>query len=776
MFRLTAALLPLLLLAFLEVCLRVMGVGFSSAFFLNERRGGIDVLTDNPRFGHRFFPPSMARTPEPVVISARKSPGTIRVLVFGESAAMGDPEPAFGLPRMLQAMLEESFPSNRFEVINVAMTAINSHVIREIAEDCAGLDADVWVLYIGNNEVVGPFGSGTVFGRQVPSLAFIRLSLWLKEFRFVQWLATRDTAPGAEWGGMEMFLKQQVSRDDPRMATVYAHFERNFRDIIRMGRRAGAVVVASTVAVNLKDCPPFASGELPAAQANTYSNALAASEAGRWSAAAPLWQELAQAQPTFAEAHYQLARAALALGSNSLAAERFQLALDHDRLRFRADSEINRRIRVASEQEGAALVDLPAALAREDTNGIPGHADFYEHVHFTFAGNYRAARAMLPNIVRALGSKLPASLPPPSLERGAERLAWTPWDQAEVLAEILTRLKNPPFTAQFGHAARLASWRSQLDQTRALLTPPEFTRSAEAYRRAIARAPRDWVLRENYSRLLEANGRPAEALEQMRLVADQLPHDIEVLHRLANLLDAAGRSDEAVAHFRRALLRNPRSLELRHGLAMAYANLGQALEAETQYREALRLKPSFTEARINLGLLLARTGRTNEAIAEYRQALAQDTDSAAAHVNLGRLLNATGQRDAALHHYRAALRINPQHAVAHMNLGSLLTTSDPGAAVIHLREALRAQPDFAEAHLALAVQLAKQEATEAETHFQAALRLRASWVDAQFNYGAFLANQRRFAEAQTQFREVLKQQPEHPLARPFLERLQRTSK
>jgi hypothetical protein len=48
------------------------------------------------------------------------------------------------------------FPGWLVEVINTAMTAINSHVIREIAKDCVRLGADFWVVYAGNNEVVGP--------------------------------------------------------------------------------------------------------------------------------------------------------------------------------------------------------------------------------------------------------------------------------------------------------------------------------------------------------------------------------------------------------------------------------------------------------------------------------------------------------------------------------------------------------------------------------------------------------------------------------------------
>ena len=51
------------------------------------------------------------------------------------------------------------------------MTGINSHVILPLARDCEEARADVWVIYMGNNEVVGPFGAGTVFGSQTTAAA-----------------------------------------------------------------------------------------------------------------------------------------------------------------------------------------------------------------------------------------------------------------------------------------------------------------------------------------------------------------------------------------------------------------------------------------------------------------------------------------------------------------------------------------------------------------------------------------------------------------------------
>jgi hypothetical protein len=66
---------------------------------------------------------------------------------------MGDPEPAFGFPRVLQVLLRERL-RKPVEVVNVAVTAINSHVIHDIAQDCKRLQGDLWIIYMGNNEAM----------------------------------------------------------------------------------------------------------------------------------------------------------------------------------------------------------------------------------------------------------------------------------------------------------------------------------------------------------------------------------------------------------------------------------------------------------------------------------------------------------------------------------------------------------------------------------------------------------------------------------------------
>ncbi len=227
---------PLALLGTLELVLRLTGFGHPTGFLLASQVGGKKVLTQNNQFGWRFFGAAMARMPEPFCLPEVKGSNTVRVIVFGESAALGDPQPRFGLPRMLQAMLELRYPGTCFEVVNAGIVAINSNVILPIARDCCGANADIWVIYMGNNEVVGPFGAGTVFGQQAPPLPLIRASLALKTTRIGQLIDSlraevRKPPPDkSEWGGMEMFLNQQV-----RMATrAWKRFMITFREILRI--------------------------------------------------------------------------------------------------------------------------------------------------------------------------------------------------------------------------------------------------------------------------------------------------------------------------------------------------------------------------------------------------------------------------------------------------------------------------------------------------------------------------------------------------------------
>ncbi|MFM7982023.1 MAG: hypothetical protein ACKPKO_22160, partial [Candidatus Fonsibacter sp.] len=67
------------------------GYGHETDFLLERTVNGRRVFTDNPKFAHRFFPARIARSPQTLLVEPEKPAGVIRVVVLGESAALGDP-------------------------------------------------------------------------------------------------------------------------------------------------------------------------------------------------------------------------------------------------------------------------------------------------------------------------------------------------------------------------------------------------------------------------------------------------------------------------------------------------------------------------------------------------------------------------------------------------------------------------------------------------------------------------------------------------------------
>src|SRR5436190_6717033 len=148
-------------------------------------------------------------------MKAKKPAGTYRIFILGESAALGDPRPAYGAGRYLQALLRERFPGTELEVVCVAMTAINSHALVPIARECARHQGDVWLVYMGNNEMVGPFGATKVFGSKSPPAWQVRLVVGAQRWRVGQLVMALGRnflggSKGASWGGMQMFLENRV--------------------------------------------------------------------------------------------------------------------------------------------------------------------------------------------------------------------------------------------------------------------------------------------------------------------------------------------------------------------------------------------------------------------------------------------------------------------------------------------------------------------------------------------------------------------------------------
>jgi tetratricopeptide (TPR) repeat protein len=656
LFGLIAALgIPLTLFLLLEGVLRVAGYGYPTGFFLRREINGRECWVENPQFGRRFFPSAAMRTPNPLAIPIHKPTNAIRIFVLGESAALGDPLPRFGFSRMLDRLLQARFPGRQFEVVNVAMTAINSHVILPIARDCARREGDLWIVYMGNNEVVGPFGPGTVLGPERVSGAIIRANLALKRTRVGQLFDAalerlRSPDQPQYWKGMELMAERKVRRDDPRMAGVYGNFQRNLEAILRTGTQAGVPILLSTVGVNLRDCPPFASlprGHPGADQAaiskQAYEAALAFEAEGKWLEAASQYEAILKSDSASPELHYRLARSLAALGRVAEARDHFQRAADEDALRFRADSEVNRIVRhSASNWPGRVvrLLDAEEVFAHNATNGIPGDESFYEHVHMTPKGNYLLARAAADEVARLLsldgsrngessGTNAPA-VTWLSQSECEDHLGYTSWNHSQALRVVLDRMQFAPFPGTIDHADRLRKLRVHVESLVSQQSPAAFQMQAEQVRRAVAAHPDDWELRENLGLLLSFARDMPGAQEQLQAAIRLMPHAPSAHFSLAGVLALQGRHDEAIRHYRECLRLKPDDFHAWMRMGIVEIERRNFAESASHLRAALRAKPDSVAARMYLGGALLQLQQRAEAQTQFREVLKIEPNNAEA--------------------------------------------------------------------------------------------------------------------------------------------------
>lgn len=717
LFRLIALSLPFLALALVELGLRLADYGYDPAFFkIAHTATGEKFLINNDAFTRRFFPPELARWPGTFRLAAEKPAAVQRLFIFGESAAMGDPQPSVGASRYLEILLREKFPQQKFEIVNLGITAINSHVIRPIAQDVAARgQGDIWLVYMGNNEMVGPFGAATVFGSRAPPLAAVRGNLAIQQTRIgqlaVSWLRRLGGKPkNAMWGGMKMFLQNQIPPDDARRETVYQNFDRNLRDILELGRDSGAKIVLSTVAVNLRDCPPFgslANSNLPAGDQTQFNADFA--EGVRLQTAQPALAERKFAQAAnldakFAEVQFRWAQSLLATTNLPTAREHFQAACDVDALPFRADTRINATIRtLATNLSGSDLVlcDAETVLKTATPDGIAGDESFFEHVHFNFDGNYRLARAWAEKIATVLPETVRRQATPDwaSQETCERGFGLSDWNRMFVYSSVISRMGQPPLAMHFNNAARVAVLQQQLTALRQRLTQTNAIAAANAdFLAALTRAPADNFLHENYGNFLEAIGETKGALAEYLKLTELLPHDFYGCLQAGRLLREAGRLSEAEPLLRRAVAQRAALPEPWFELGKAVAAQGNFSEALDCFTRAAQMRASDGSYLMHQAMALGKLNRHPEAIQVYRTALRLYGDSWEGHFELAGELAVTGEVAESIKEYLTTVQLNPRHAITRVNLGVMLVRQNRfDEAVQQLEIALSLDPNNAAA-------------------------------------------------------------------------------
>ncbi len=669
LFAAAAVMLPFVLLAALELALRLAGVAAREPLFVPVD-GFEDWRVQNERVAARYFPRGASL---PTGLSDVFRPGvpgdsTLRIVVQGGSSAAGYPYfygAAFS--RMLALLLENAVPEGRVEVINTGLSAVNSYTLLDFAPEIVAIRPHAVLIYAGHNEFYGVLGVGSsqTLGRS-PSL--VNFYLDLQRLRTVRLLerGIRGTMslvsggdsgpadgnsdgrsggrrPGADPAARTTLMERMVGEQRiPLSSDTYQaglnQFSHNLERLIRTYTEAGIPVFVSTIASNEGDMPPF---ENAVADEEAYTaavrQALRAVSAASDEALNAL-TELIRQEPDGALAFY--ARGLLHRRGGRMADARrdFVAARDRDALRFRASSDANEIIQRVGRLSGATVVDGEAALRAASTGSVIGSQFMLEHLHPNVDGYFVLADAFR----RALMSEVAngaVRLPEP-FQNGVAALS----DDHPAVRSWRDNIAATPLDRRFG-AFRLlqlqANWPFQEPGVGAFRDTLVARTMVDSLALPVFRGEMSW--QEGTSRLSRRYaelGFDAEAVRAARALQMQFPFLPGPNAELGARYAAANLARRALDYYRKA-----RDIEETPELLVAIGNthiaLGDGQAAEAAFVRALALRPSHEDATIRLAALLAASGRGAQAVERLRRDVDTYPDHGRARAILQRLSGAS---------------------------------------------------------------------------------------------------------------------------------------
>lgn len=407
-----AALLPLLLIAAIEILLRLAGAGGDPPLFrkVGATDRGTLFVTERARAASYFVvaPERMSPMEQNTFLMPKPTNG-LRIVVVGESAARGYPQPmAFAASSFLRELLAECRPDRAVEVLNLSCTAVASFPVMDIGLQALRCQPDALVVYAGNNEFYGTYGVASS-RRLGTTPAALQWQHRLRGLALVQlparWTRKTPAAGDARTLIEAMAGQPYLAADDPLRSAAARNLQRHLARLCAAYRARGIPAIVCTSPSNERDLAPI--GEDPAPAPPDGSDAAALSD-------------FVALHPRHARAHYLLGQAALARGDDDEARRLLLRARDLDPMPWRATTDMIEATREAARAEGAVVCDLVGAFRAASPHGLVGWELMDDHVHPTLEGQLLVARQLLESLTRVEG---PARLAPADLQRAPDDAA-----------------------------------------------------------------------------------------------------------------------------------------------------------------------------------------------------------------------------------------------------------------------------------------------------------------------------------------------------------------
>ena len=310
-----------------------------------------------------FYQTESIPYPSQDLFDIKKKPGAVRVFVIGGSSAAGYPfSPNGSFAKYIRKRLELVYPNKPIEVINCAMTAINSYALLDMLPGILEQKPDIILVYAGHNEYYGALGAGSLetLGN---SRGLVNFMLAINHYKSIQLLRNGIQSIVQLFSSEEkitgtlmsrMAKEQSIELNSDTYKTGINQFEGNLRDLLQMTKEANVKVILSDLPSNLKDLPPFISVD--------------------------------RFESESADAAYELANDILESGHKEDALKLFYRAKDLDALRFRAPSDINKVIYRLAKEFGYPTINADSTFNSLSEDGIVGNNLMTDHLHPTLEG------------------------------------------------------------------------------------------------------------------------------------------------------------------------------------------------------------------------------------------------------------------------------------------------------------------------------------------------------------------------------------------------------
>jgi tetratricopeptide (TPR) repeat protein/lysophospholipase L1-like esterase len=381
LFRILEIILPILILCILEFSLRIFNYGHNFNLFIDDPDSLFqNYKIVNPDFGAKYFHNFEYTRPKSDIFLKKKDPNCFRIIVMGSSTVVGFPyDSNLMFPRILQNRLQSTFPNKKIEVINTAITAINSYTLLDILDDILNEKPDAILIYAGHNEYYGAFGVGSNEGFGKNRL-LIFAHLKLMNLRIYQLLRnTIDNISGLinkskneqkEGTLMSRIVKKsEIPYESDDYNSGIEQYKKNMSKILEKASKKNVPVFLSTLVSNIKDLKPFGSEKN-----NTKKNA---------------------------NLFYNEAIEKMNNGEFKTAKELFTRARDYDCVRFRASSDINKVIEEFASEYNATIVPMLTEFESNSPDSLIGNNLLCEHVHPNISGYFLMADVFYKSLINS---------------------------------------------------------------------------------------------------------------------------------------------------------------------------------------------------------------------------------------------------------------------------------------------------------------------------------------------------------------------------------------